>query len=158
MKTYALRSLLFGVVAWTVAYLSVALPAAGPLCAEPVKYATGNWSPDQWGNHRARISVAGPADAVWVRMPWRRRDDRPERKEIIVVDAATGKRVANVLRVDVRGSYGDLLFQPAAAPGEYYVYFMPFRTTGSWYFPTTKYLEPTDTADKAWARKHRPLA
>jgi hypothetical protein len=63
---------------------------------------------------------------------WRRRDARPENKDVIVVDAATGKRVNNVATVRVNRECGDLLFQPPTAPGEYYFYYLPFKTAGSW--------------------------
>ena len=94
--------------------------------ADTVPYGIGDW-PESFGNHRARIRVAEKAEAVWVHIPWRRRDAKPENKEIIVVDAATNKRVDNVLRVNVNREFGDLLFQPATAPGEYYVYYMPYK-------------------------------
>ena len=102
--------------------------------ADEVPYGVGDW-PESFGNHRARIRVAEKADAVWVHIPWRRRDANPENKEIIVVDAATNKRVDNVLRVNINRESGDLLFQPATAPGEYYVYYMPYKTFRPWLLP-----------------------
>ena len=78
-------------------------------------------------------------------------------KEIIVIDAATSKRVNNVLRVRIEREFGDLLFQPPAAPGEYYVYYMPYRYIGCCWWPTTVYTLPTDTANPAWAKACQPL-
>jgi hypothetical protein len=104
------------------------------------------------GNHRARIRVEHPADAVWVHLPWRRRDAAPERIDVVVIDAATNKRVENVLRVKIQRQSGDLLFQPVTVPGEYFVYYLPYRTEGSWYFPTTVYTWKVSTGWSAtWA-------
>ena len=64
---------------------------------QDVPYGIGDW-PEALGNHRARVRVEQPADAVWVHLPWRRRDAAPERIDIIVMDAATNQRVENVLR------------------------------------------------------------
>ena len=90
-------------------------------------------------------------------LPWRRRDAAPDRVDIIVIDAATNKRLDNVLRVNIQRQFGDLLFQPVTAPGEYFVYYLPYKTEGSWYFPTTVYLPPSDTAQKAWAEACQPM-
>ena len=63
----------------------------------------------------------------------------------------------NVLRVESHRAFGSLVFEPRTAPGEYYVYYLPFKTEGPWYFPTTKYLPPSHTADAAWAAKAKPI-
>lgn len=120
-----------------------------------VPYGVGDW-PESLGNHRAVARVEKKVDAVWVHLPWRRRDEGPEKKEITIIDAASNQRVKNCLRVRIDAESGDLLFQPPA-PGTYYVYYMPFRTEGEWYFPRTVYLLPTDTADAAWKAACAPL-
>ena len=104
------------------------------------------------------VRVAENARFVQIRIPWRRRDANPQDKEIIVVDAKTNQRVANVVRIDINREFGWLLFEPPTAPGEYYVYYMPFRNEGSWYFPTAKYLPPTETATAAWLTAAKMLA
>ena len=81
----------------------------------------------------------------------------PERNEILVIDAATNQRVENVLRVNIQRSFGDLLFQPATVPGEYFVYYHPYKTEGSWYFPATVYLPPSETAQSSWIQACQPL-
>jgi len=123
--------------------------------AEDIPYGVGDW-PESFGNHRARLHVAAKAEAVWAHIPWRRRDADPDKKEIIIVEAATGKRIENVVRVRVEKESGDLLFQPAA-PGEYFVYYLPFRTHGCIWWPTTVYPPPTDTADPKWKQSCREL-
>ncbi|MBI2929322.1 MAG: hypothetical protein HYY24_26960 [Verrucomicrobia bacterium] len=127
----------------------LAAATSGPAAAQDVPYGVGDW-PEALGNHRAHIRVEQPADAVWVHLPWRRRDAAPDRTDLIVIDQATNRRVENVLRVTVQRQFGDLLFQPVTAPGEYFVYYLPYKTEGSWYFPTTVYLPPSHTAQPAW--------
>lgn len=51
-----------------------------------ISYRTGTWDTEKFGNHRAVVTVAAQADAVWVHIPWRRRDGNPEAKNIIIVD------------------------------------------------------------------------
>jgi hypothetical protein len=132
-------------------------PAAHSASVEAdVPYGVGDW-PELLGNHRAKVQVDKKADAVWVHLPWRRRDESPEKKQIVIIDAAGNQRVKNCLRVRIGAESGDLLFQPPTAPGTYYVYYMPFRTEGEWYFPRTVYLPPTDTADAAWKAACEPL-
>jgi hypothetical protein len=118
-------------------------------------------APEPWaeglGNHRARVNVAERADAVWVRIPWRRRDSQPDRKDSVVVEAVTNRRVENVRRVNINRQFGDIIFQPPSA-GEYFIYYLPYQTQGSAYFPTTVYESPRDTADAAWSKKCEPLA
>ena len=48
------------------------------------------------GKHRACLQVDQAGDAVWAHIQWRRRDHDAARKQIIVVDAKTGKRVQAV--------------------------------------------------------------
>ena len=136
--------------------LLLCLLAIGSTSAQDVPYSVGDW-PETLGNHRVRVRVEQSAEAVLVHLPWRRRDTAPDRIEILVLDAATNQRIENVLRVNVQREYGDLLFQPATAPGEYFIYYLPFRTEGPWYFPTTIYLPATDTAEVKWAADCQPL-
>ena len=134
----------------TALFLALAATAASGEAAVSVTadipYGNADW-PESFGNHRAVVHVAQQARFVQIRIPWRRRDAKPQDKEIIVVDAKTNQRVANVLRIDINREFGWLLFEPPTAPGDYHVYYMPFRNEGSWYFPTAKYLPPTETRE-----------
>lgn len=127
-----------------------------PARAEEVPYGvTREKWPRNLGNHRVRISVSEKADAVWVRIPWRRRDANPEKKDIVIIDAKTGKQIENFVRVDINREFGDIVFQPATAPGEYYVYYMPYmerRVCGPG--SPVDYFPPKPTADAAWLQRH----
>jgi len=118
-----------------------------------VRYGTGTWDADPYGNHRVVIHVEEKADAVWVHIPWRRRDFDPEKKNVIFVDAATGNRVKNACPVAVSREYGDFVFQPPTAPGEYHVYYLPHIMTGRNY-PKVTYREMELTADAGWLKNH----
>ena len=123
--------------------------------AESIPYGVPNrpWNV-RWGNHRARVRADQKGNAVRVHVPWRRRDCDPQQKAIWVIDAKTGNRVRNVVPVNVRREFGDLVFQ-ANEPGEYHVYYTPFAIRGK-HFPTTVYDKPATTAEPAWMKRHGP--
>ena len=161
-----------------LAFLLTRLPliAAGAPQGEIVKYGLGSWDPESGlGNHRAVVRVEVPPaakaapkakgrgpvkpaavttpavpSAVRVRIPWRRRDAEPGKKAVIVVDAATGERIANVLALAVDRESGDFVFEPRTLPGEYYFYYMPYKSEGRKNYPNVKYDPPAETADPAW--------
>ncbi len=102
------------------------------------------------GNHRAVVRVEQPADAVLVKIPWRRRDRDPDRKQIILVDSATSQRVTNVARLRLDRFEGVLAFRPQTAPGDYFVYYLPFTPQPGWGNYNHDYLPPQDTAAPDW--------
>lgn len=114
----------------------------------------GSW-PVEMGNQRARVRVTAKADAVLAHIPWRRHDPAPQDKDVVVVDAATGKQIANVARVQVGSEFGDIVFQPATTPGEYCLYYMPYTVTKpeQWQY-TIEYLQPKATADADWLARN----
>jgi hypothetical protein len=128
-----------------------ALPALG----EEIPYGVPDKPWDEArGLHRARVQVAEKTDAVWAHLPWRRRDADADKKHIIVVDAATGQEVANLVRAAVTREAGDIVFQPATVPGEYHIYYLPHKVVGGvgWY--SGMYLAPKETAQKEWVERH----
>ena len=136
---------------WLAAWLLLGFATVGR-GAEPIlTYGTGDWPVKGLGNVRVRLRVSDKAPAVWAHVPWRRRDANPDAIATILVDASTGRRLTNVVRVAISRECGDLLLQPVTAPGEYYLYYLPYRTAGEWYFPSTIYLAHTNTADSSWA-------
>ncbi len=130
--------------------------AASPLfCVQDIPYGTGSWDEDLYGNHRVVIQVKENADAVWVHVPWRRRDKDPEQKAAILIDAQTKKQVLNLGRINIDREFGDFVFQPTSGPGKYYLYYLPYRMEGRSNYPTVTYPEPVQTADQNWLRSHK---
>ena len=118
-------------------------------------YGLGNWDADSLGNHRVVVSVERPADAVLATIEWRRRDLNPEDKNLIVVDATTGKRITNVCRFAVNRERGEVAFQPQTVPGEYYIYYLKNVMSGSRYYPTVNYPPFENTASADWIKKNK---
>jgi hypothetical protein len=116
---------------------------------ETVPYGVASW-PVELGNHRAVVQVDRPAEAIFVELPWRRRDPEPEKKAVLVFDAATGKRIANAVALRVTPARGEIVFQPAAAPGKYYIYYLPLARPGRESYDQAEYARPQETADVAW--------
>jgi hypothetical protein len=154
--------------------LSMAALASGVAMAQGVKSAAAKWDPETGvGNHRAVVRVAalpavpavktgakskkpgaavGPASPSAVRavIPWRRRDLEPDKVNIIVVDAASGAPVTNVLPLAVGRELGDIVFEPKTVPGDYFIYYMPYRSEGRKNYPNVAYEAPELTAEPAW--------
>ena len=61
-----------------------------------MQYGIGYWD-NKYGNHRARINVKQSADAVWVNIPWRRRDSDPDKKNIIIIKADSENQIKNLV-------------------------------------------------------------
>ncbi len=131
--------------------LAILLVLSSTAAAEDeVPYGVASWKPEGLGNHRAVVHIDAAADAVVVHLPWRRHDAAPESKAVLFFDAATGKQVTNVAILAANREFGDLAFQPATAPGDYYLYFIPYHADYiQWNFET-HYLPPTPTADAAF--------
>jgi hypothetical protein len=117
--------------------------------AESVPYGVASW-PAQLGNHRAVVEVERPAKAILVELPWRRRDSEPEKKAVLVFDAATGKRITNAVAASMTQARGEIVFQPSAGPGKYYVYYMPLSRPAEESYGQAEYARPQETADAAW--------
>ena len=114
------------------------------------KFGVGHWDADSLGNHRVVVHVSHKEGAVWAHIPWRRRDTHPEEKNIIVVDGQTEKKITNISRIQVNREFGDIVFQPETAPGDYYIYYKPYITSGRGNYPTLTYGKPEETADEGW--------
>lgn len=129
---------------------------AGALRAQELKYTDGNnsWNPDLLGNHRAVVEFTGNGTVAKTTIDWRRRDENPEQKRIIVQDAKTGKDILNVKSENINRESGTVLFEPVSGKGTYYVYYLPYIDEGpNVYYPKGVYVKPENTADAAWLSK-----
>ncbi len=90
----------------------------------------------------AESEAGAEADAVFVTIPWRRRDADPASKGVIVVDAATGDAVRNVLATRIEHGSGDVVFQPNPGSSVYHLYYLPWQSSGG-YYPAITYPTPT---------------
>ena len=120
--------------------------------AQETPYGVGKWD-EALGNHRARIQVDQAAPAVLASIPWRRCDLEVEKKDVLVIDGKSGTPVANRVVAAISRERGDIVFQ-AAAPGEYFVYYMPCNP-GRSAFPTARYNPPKETAAGEWLAANR---
>ncbi|HET9065660.1 MAG TPA: glycoside hydrolase domain-containing protein [Gemmatimonadales bacterium] len=129
-----------------------------------VRYEPGNWEPmlaagakgESWGNHRAVVTLEHrTTDPVVVTVPWRRHDEHPERKAIVVVDARTGKAV-NSLPLHVDNVSGEIVFAPVMGHPTYFVYYLPWVSTGG-YYPKVTYPSSMTPSDSTWVRRARAL-
>ena len=108
------------------------------------------WNPDSLGNHRFVIDFKGTDKYAKVMIPWRRRDENPQDKRIIMEDAKTGERILNVKSGNINREFGEIYFEPVSGPGNYYVYYMPYKNEGRSNYPKGVYLKPDTTASVDW--------
>ena len=111
---------------------------------------TNCWNPDSLGNHRFLINFNGPGKYAKVLITWRRRDENPQDKRIIVEDAKTGERVLNVKAANINREFGEIYFEPLSGTGTYYVYYMPYKNEGRSNYPKGVYLKQDTSASPDW--------
>lgn len=134
---------------WALSALLTFPAAAQDFVPEASFYGENYWTPDTLGNHRAVVSMNTPATVAEAYIPWRRRDANPEQKGIIVINASTGKVVDNVLPMEINREYGRIRFDASTGTGNYYVYYLPYHTSGGPY-PKVNYPKQPDRADAQW--------
>ncbi|SDP20491.1 hypothetical protein SAMN05428975_0689 [Mucilaginibacter sp. OK268] len=108
------------------------------------------WLPDSLGNHRVVLTFNGTGKAAKVIIPWRRRDNDPENKRLIIEDAKTKQKVTNVKLGAITRESGEVVFEPTSGKGTYFVYYMPYKNEGRSNYPRGIYLKPENTASSAW--------
>ncbi len=149
--TTTFRSLL--IVAVLAPHLSSAQvsPPGSPAKAPVRRVATvDRWNPDSLGNHRFVLHVDAVADAMVAQVPWRRRDPSPEKVAAILIDARTRQRVRNVARMDIGSDEGWFVFQASTAPGDYYLYYLPYEGTVKSNYPKITYRPVDDAPEREW--------
>lgn len=146
-----MKKLLFLLIFWSVLDLK-----AQEFRPEESYYGIAFWEPDSLGNHRAVIEVNEANDRVRVTLPWRRRDKGIAEKGIVLIEASTGKRIHNFYREKISAEAGRLIFRPETVPGTYFIYYMPYRSSGGPY-PKVTYPKETTSPDAAWLQETREV-
>ncbi|MEO3403660.1 glycoside hydrolase domain-containing protein [Mucilaginibacter sp. CAU 1740] len=108
------------------------------------------WLADSLGNHRIVLTFNGTGKVAKAVINWRRRDDSPENRRIIIEDAKTKQKITNVKIGSVNRESGELYFEPTSGKGEYFVYYMPYKNEGRSNYPKGVYLKPENTASGDW--------
>lgn len=118
------------------------------LHAQILKYVSGDdsWNADSLGNIRAVVQSSGPGQIAHVKIDWRRRDEHPELKKIIVEDA-NGNLVRQVGYKNINRESGEVYFE--AKPGKFFVYYMPYKNEGRSNYPKGVYVKP-GSIDEKW--------
>jgi len=111
---------------------------------------TSCWNPDSLGNHRVVLQFYNTGKYAKAIIPWRRRDENPQDKRIIIEDAKTQQRILNVKSGTLNREFGEIYFEPVSGPGIYYVYYMPYKNEGRSNYPKGVYLKPDITASFNW--------
>ena len=70
----------------------------------------------------------------------------------VIVTAADGTRIANITRRFITREFGEILFEPIRGAGDYYVYYLPYKKSGSANYPKDFYPKFEETADPAWLK------
>jgi len=120
-------------------------------------YESGNWDHpnytkafESYGNHRVVIQTTDTLyNITQAIIPWRRRDDHPNDKDIIIVDAKSNTVVDKKYIIESNNEFGHLIFKPNKGSNTYYVYFLPHSSTGG-YYPKLTYNKPKESLDKSW--------
>lgn len=121
---------------------------------QKIKYKSGNnsWDADSLGNQRALVSFVGTGKVAKVSIEWRRSDDEPDQKAIIVQDAKTGKKITHVLPLLIGREKGVICFEPESGAGTYYIYYQPYKNEGRSNYPKGVYPKQ-EKLDGNWLSK-----
>ena len=120
-------------------------------------YESGNWDHPNYtkafksyGNHRVVIQTTEPSNNITQAIiPWRRRDNQPNEKDIIIVDTKSNTVINKKYVIESNNEFGHLIFKPNKGSNTYYVYFLPHSSTGG-YYPKLTYNKPKESLDKSW--------
>ncbi|MBF7090248.1 hypothetical protein IUY40_01655 [Flavobacterium sp. ALJ2] len=126
-----------------------------PMTAQQIKYTDGkdSWNPDLLGNHRAVVEFTGRDNIAKTTIEWRRRDEKPELKRIIVQDGKTGATILNIKTDAITRESGTIFFEPISGKGTYYIYYMPYIDEGDANYLKGLYAKPENKADAQWVSK-----
>ena len=109
---------------------------------------------DSFGNHRALLNVTKSSDAVRLNFNWRRHDDAPEKRQLLIVSAKTGDTIQNIKRLTVNQEKCELVFGPVEK-GAYHFYYLPFKPDHKWGYYRYGYLKQEASPNSNWVSKHK---
>jgi hypothetical protein len=120
---------------------------------QTLKYLSGNnsWDADSLGNHRALVLVTAAGPVAKANIQWRLAYQTPA--AIIVVDAKTNKRIANIKAEGLSRESGTVYFEPTSGAGKYYIYYMPYKVTARSNYPQAVYIKMANMASGDWLNK-----
>ena len=102
------------------------------------------WNRDSLGNHRAVVQVVDNSNWVKLILPWRRRDNDPQNKRIIIQDAQTKSNILDFKIISINREWAEIHFKPITGKGLYYIYYMPYKNEGRSNYPKGVYLKPIE--------------
>lgn len=108
------------------------------------------WNADSLGNQRVVLEYKGSAPIAKAAIKWRRNDHHPDQKKIIIQDAQTGLPIQNMKPGVINRESGEIFFQPKSGTGTYYLYYLPYKNTGSPNYPKSVYLSPDYKPEPKW--------
>ncbi|MGN6495686.1 MAG: glycoside hydrolase domain-containing protein [Agriterribacter sp.] len=137
-------------------FFAIALSIVGIAAVAQNKYLSytvpdQSWS-EQYGNHRAVLEVTQPAKAIRVNFLWRRNDQNPELRRMMIINAATGEEIKNVYRLHISNERCELVFGPVVKTGIYHLYYLPY-TPETVQYVAGSYLSPEPLPDRDWLKK-----
>ena len=135
-------------------FLIIAVTSTGCFKKEGIVYTTGEWNADSLGYHRVEIKVVEDADAAIAEIPWRRRDNDPQKKLVRIFSKNPEIEVTNIYPLAVTNESGEFVFQPVAGKGTYYVYYLPGTMQGRSNYPRVNYPPAKYGTDNAWIYLH----
>jgi hypothetical protein len=113
------------------------------------------WNSDSLGNHRAVVQFMGTGKIAHVKINWRRRDEHPELKGIIIQNAS-GRIMQTIGTDKLTRESADIYFEPSGA-GQYYVYYLPYKNEGRSNYPKGVYLKPQNNTNLLNDAKNTPI-
>ena len=127
-------------------------PGKGAGTEKGVEYTYGcpdaPWE-ESLGNHRAVIRVPRAARSAHLVYHWRRHGESVADHRFLLIDAASGDTVRNVLRQRVDNEVCDIVFGPVEK-GTYYFYYLPYTVHQGFGYCQNQYLPAEPAPAPEW--------
>ena len=117
----------------------------------PFSVADISWA-ESFGNHRALIESPSDLEAIHIAIPWRRHDQDPQDRMLLLVSAESGDTIQNIHRLRVNNEWCEILAGPVKA-GTYYLYYLPFEVQEGYGNYNKNYLPKESEPDLQWLKK-----